>query len=97
LLQSIERESSFAIPLDLTFSCGKQFLESTRVDEISCLILDVQMPGLSGLDLQDRLIASGRDIPVIFITRRGRHVGKFLRSLQGSLPCVGPDHRSGPG
>ena len=51
-----------------TFGSAKEFLNSEQVDDTSCLITDVQMPGLSGIDLQDRLIARGHRIPIIFIT-----------------------------
>ena len=51
-----------------TFESAERFLESGRLAETSCLITDLQMPGLSGLDLQGRLIAEGQRIPVIFIT-----------------------------
>jgi FixJ family two-component response regulator len=46
----------------------KIFLKSEQVNDTSCLITDVQMPGLSGLDLQDHLIARGHRIPIIFMT-----------------------------
>jgi FixJ family two-component response regulator len=52
----------------LTFACADDFLRSPRLDDTSCLIADVQMPGMSGIELQSTLIASGKDIPVIFIT-----------------------------
>jgi FixJ family two-component response regulator len=51
-----------------TFGSADEFLNSEQVDDTSCLITDVHMPGLSGLDLQDRLIARGHRIPIIFIT-----------------------------
>jgi FixJ family two-component response regulator len=51
-----------------TFGSANEFLKSEQVHDTSCLITDVQMPGLSGLDLQDRLIAQGHRIPIIFIT-----------------------------
>ena len=44
------------------------FSNPSKLHDTSCLITDVQMPGLSGLDLQDRLIAEGHRIPIIFIT-----------------------------
>jgi len=50
------------------FASGREFLERPEHDGPCCLVLDVRMPGQSGLDLHDRLVASGRDIPVIFIT-----------------------------
>jgi FixJ family two-component response regulator len=52
----------------VTFESAERFLESGRLGETSCLITDLQMPGLSGLDLQSRLLAEGQRIPVIFLT-----------------------------
>ena len=51
-----------------TFESAAQFLESSAPGETACLITDLQMPGLSGLDLQRMLKARGYRIPVIFIT-----------------------------
>ena len=51
-----------------TFASGEEFLESDRIDETSCLITDLQMPGMSGIELQRRLIADGRSLPIIFVT-----------------------------
>ena len=53
-----------------TFSDAESFLEAYR-GEAGCLILDVRMPGMGGLALQDRLIAGGHDIPIVFITGHG--------------------------
>jgi len=58
---------SYGIAVE-TFASAEEFLGSDRLDKTSCLILDVHMPGISGLELQKRLIASGNAIPVIFIT-----------------------------
>src|SRR6185503_10220519 len=54
-----------------TFSSAHDFLESSRPDVPSCLILDVRMPGLSGLDLQRDLVEANIHIPIIFITGHG--------------------------
>ena len=54
--------------LAFTFSSAEEFLSSDSVRKTSCLIADVQMPGLSGVELQQRLIAEGRRIPIIFVT-----------------------------
>jgi FixJ family two-component response regulator len=51
-----------------TFASAEEFLQSDNVDETSCLIADVQMPGLSGIELQRDLIARGFKMPTIFIT-----------------------------
>jgi FixJ family two-component response regulator len=53
------------------FSSAQEFLRSKRPDVTSCLVLDVRMPGLSGLDLQRRTTEAGMEIPIIFITGHG--------------------------
>src|SRR4029077_7742265 len=55
----------------VTFASTVDFLEYKRPDEPSCLILDVRLPGLSGLDLQAELSKAGVDIPIIFVTGYG--------------------------
>ena len=50
------------------FASAEEFLNSEQFSNTSCLITDLQMPGLSGLDLQDRLIAKGHRIPIVFLT-----------------------------
>lgn len=55
----------------VTFASAQEFLQSPRPDVAACLILDVRMPGLSGLDLQRDLTAANIHIPIIFITGHG--------------------------
>ncbi|MBN3968777.1 response regulator [Pseudomonas gregormendelii] len=50
------------------FSCAEDFLASTERNVTDCLITDVQMPGMSGLDLQRELCNHSPDVPIIFIT-----------------------------
>jgi FixJ family two-component response regulator len=50
------------------FASAEEFLQSDCVRDTSCLISDVQMSGLSGVELQDRLNAAGHRVPIIFIT-----------------------------
>jgi FixJ family two-component response regulator len=54
-----------------TFASAQGFLQTKRPDVPSCLVLDVRLKGLSGLDLQKRLIAGDIEIPIIFITGHG--------------------------
>jgi DNA-binding NtrC family response regulator len=54
-----------------TFASAQEFLASPRPDAASCLVLDVQLPGLSGLDLQQELSKANAQIPIIFITGHG--------------------------
>jgi FixJ family two-component response regulator len=53
------------------FGTPQDFLRRKRVDAPSCLVLDVRLPGISGLDLQHKLIEAGIRIPIIFITGHG--------------------------
>ena len=50
------------------FDSAEAFLKSERIDDADCLITDVQMPGMTGIELQRRLIAQGHRLPIIFIT-----------------------------
>jgi RNA polymerase sigma factor (sigma-70 family) len=54
-----------------TFAAAQDFLQRTPPDCPSCLILDVRLPGISGLELQRKLIDAGINIPIIFITAHG--------------------------
>jgi FixJ family two-component response regulator len=50
------------------FASGVEFLGSDRLRDSACLIADVRMPGMSGFELHDRLVAAGHAIPTIFLT-----------------------------
>jgi FixJ family two-component response regulator len=52
----------------ITFASAEEFLESAQIDGTACLITDLQMPGVDGLELQRRLAATGYTTPIIFIT-----------------------------
>jgi len=58
---------SYGFPVE-TFASAEDFLSSGRLHETACLVLDVQMPELNGLELQSRLITDGHQVPIIFIT-----------------------------
>jgi FixJ family two-component response regulator len=53
------------------FSSAESFLNSNQLRDTACLILDVRMPGMSGLDLQRQLVATDCGIPIVFITSHG--------------------------
>jgi FixJ family two-component response regulator len=55
----------------MTFTSALEFLDFTHPDGPGCLILDIKMPGLDGLELQDRLAEKGISFPIIFITGHG--------------------------
>jgi FixJ family two-component response regulator len=53
------------------FSSAEAFLNSNQVPDTACLILDVRMPGMNGLELQRQLVAANCRIPIVFITSHG--------------------------
>jgi FixJ family two-component response regulator len=68
------------------FSSAESFLQSSSVAETRCLILDVQIGKMSGVDLQDHLSDSGFDIPIIFITAYRNETVK-ARALDAGAIC----------
>ena len=67
-LESLIRSAGLKVEV---FDSAEEFLSQGRTDGPSCLVLDVRMPGLSGLELQQRLKNLKREIPIIFITGHG--------------------------
>jgi FixJ family two-component response regulator len=67
-LQGLLKEAGFAAR---AFESAEEFLESGQPQHTACLIADIRMPGMSGLDLQARLNAEQIRIPIIFITAHG--------------------------
>lgn len=67
-LQSLIRTVGLRVAM---FSSAREFLNADRPDAPACLILDVRMPGQSGLDLQTQMRSTGIQIPIIFITGHG--------------------------
>jgi FixJ family two-component response regulator len=72
-----------------TFASAEEFLESGGVDDTSCLITDVRMPGLTGFDLQQRLIDEGKPLPVIFITAFFSETIRAKALAAGAVGCLG--------
>jgi FixJ family two-component response regulator len=78
LISVIDDDASFRIATDSllrahgytvsTFASAAEFLRSPQFDETSCVIADVQMPAMSGIELQSLLRKQGRSVPFIFIT-----------------------------
>lgn len=84
-LPDLLRECGFAAR---AFSSGPEFLSSDYVDETGCLILDVAMPGMSGLDLQKELKRRGQAIPIIFITAQRDDDVRKQALKQGALKVL---------
>lgn len=67
-LERLIRSARLAVK---SFASANEFLKSERPDAPSCLVLDVKLPGLGGLDLQQHLAESDNPIPIVFITGHG--------------------------
>lgn len=67
------------------FDSAEAFLSSDRLGDADCLILDVRMPGMDGLELQRHLIDSGRHIPIVFITAHGDDEARIRALNDGAV------------
>ena len=67
------------------FPSAEQFIRSDQMPSTSCLIADVQLPGMSGLQLQSHLAAAGRRIPIIFITASEDETARALAREFGAV------------
>lgn len=71
-----------------TFPSAKDFLSSGAVAETKCLILDVAMPGMAGLELHQELHRRGQAMPTIFITAHKDEIVRPLLIEQGAVDCL---------
>ncbi len=71
-----------------TFSSAEEFLASESLDETNCLVLDVAMPGMSGLDLQRELTLRDRPVPIVFITAHRDAAIRLRLIAQGAVECL---------
>jgi len=78
------------------FESAETFLESRAVDQAACLITDLRMPGLSGLDLQRILRREGHAIPIIFVTAHANEANRASAFEDGALCFLAKpyDHRA---
>jgi FixJ family two-component response regulator len=84
-LPDLLREFRFAAR---AFSSGEEFLASDSIGEAKCLILDIAMPGMTGLDLQQELNRRGQQIPIIFITAQRDEAIRARALEQGAVECL---------
>lgn len=92
-LRRLLKSAGFSVQL---FASAEEFLKSGLQDVAGCLITDIRMPGMSGLDLQARLIADRCPIPTIFITAHGDEKMRLQAMRGGAVkflakPLVGAD------
>jgi FixJ family two-component response regulator len=95
LISVIDDDESFRVATDSllrargyvvhTFASAAEFLGSPLLDEISCVITDVQMPDISGLELQILLRDQGRTVPIIFITAFPEESARVRAMREGAV------------
>lgn len=78
----------------VAYPSAEAFLQDNKCPRFDCLVLDVQLPGLSGLELSQRLTAAADTTPVVFITA---HDEPEVRSEALATGCAGFFHKSDPG
>ncbi len=71
------------------FASAEDFLHAGRLPAVACLILDLQMPGMGGLELQRTLAAGGHRIPTIVLTAHGDHEVRRLALAAGAVAFLG--------
>jgi FixJ family two-component response regulator len=72
----------------IVFDAAEAFLVSDAVSEVSCLILDITMPGMTGPQLQQTLIGKGLRIPVIFVTAHADATVRAGLLQKGAVDCL---------
>jgi FixJ family two-component response regulator len=73
----------------VAFESAENFLSSGRLDDTSCLIVDVQLPGMNGLKLQSQLAAADCQIPIIFITAYDNKESRRRAMRAGAVAFLG--------
>ena len=81
--RSLMRAAGFA---PAAFPCANDFLASESLHRTDCLVADVQMPGMSGLELHQRLVQSGNAIPTILITAYPDERAR-VRAMEAGVVC----------
>jgi len=84
-LPDLLREFGFAVQ---SFSSAEDFLASGFLGQTRCLILDIAMPGMSGLDLHQELKVRRHAIPIVFITAQGDEAIRPRLLAEGAVECL---------
>ncbi len=84
-LPDLLRELGFAVAV---FSSAQEFLASDYVGQTRCLILDIAMPGMTGLDLQRELTLRRQEVPIVFITAHRDEAVRPRVLEQGAVECL---------
>jgi FixJ family two-component response regulator len=89
-LDNLIRSAGFRVQ---GFSSAEAFLNSDQVRDTACLILDVRMPGMSGLELQRQIVASNWRIPIIFVTSYADGDERAQALEAGAVDCLNKPFR----
>jgi FixJ family two-component response regulator len=84
-LPDLLRECGFAVE---AFASAEAFLASACLGQTQCLLLDIAMPGMSGLELQRELTRRRHAIPIVFITAHGDETDRPRLLAQGAVACL---------
>ena len=84
-LPDLLRECGFAVE---AFASAEAFLVSECIGQTQCLLLDIAMPGMSGLELQQELMRRRHAIPIVFITAHGDETDRPRLLAQGAVACL---------
>jgi FixJ family two-component response regulator len=66
------------------FDSAEEFLTSGSAEKAACLIVDVQLPGITGLELQDRLACAGNRVPIVFVSAQGTQANREQAMSRGA-------------
>jgi FixJ family two-component response regulator len=81
-LERLVRSVGFSVA---TFGSAEDFLEHANLDRTACAILDVKLPGLNGLDLQQRLIRRPRPVPIVFVSAHDASIMRTTAMRAGAI------------
>ena len=81
-IRSLLRSLGFKVE---TFGSAEDLLGSARLDDIACLIVDLRLPGMSGVDLQRQLLAAKRELPMVFVSAHDDPVAQQQALTAGAL------------
>ena len=90
-LGSVMKAAGFVID---TFASAEEFLDSPQRCNAACLILDIRLPGMSGIELQRRLLDAGCRIPIIFVSAHGDEVLRDVALKAGASDFLNKPVRS---
>jgi two-component system response regulator FixJ len=85
-LAGLLRSAGFQVS---TFASAEEFVASAQLGESRCLILDLRLPGMSGLELQQRLANEGRRLPIVILTAHGDEEAR-ARALKAGVVAFMP-------